>query len=159
MSTQLAVAPSRTLHPRAPSKSPASARVMSAGESFDVRRRELNALTLELIMTLKMEQILLLRHSFEQHGGVVSVSQFVAIMASHLDVAALKTTPDMLMRSLVELFDSMDLDGDSELDFEELLTTVVHIGMAATEHLLLTPSASTAPGQRTWCPCSRLTGR
>lgn len=44
-----------------------------------------------------------------------------------------------LIRSLVELFDSMDLDGDGELEFEEYTTTIVHMGMAATEHLLLTP--------------------
>jgi len=40
----------------------------------------------------------------------------------------------------------MDLDGDRELEFEELLTTVVHIGLAATEHLLLTPIAAYREG-------------
>jgi len=88
---------------------------LSAGAAYDSRRRELSSLTLELIMTLRMEQILRLRDSFEAHGGVVSVAQFVAIMAAQLDVRRLHTTPDMLLRSLVELFEAMDLDGDGEL--------------------------------------------
>ena len=114
---------------------------MTAALAYDARRRTLSALTLEMIMTLRMEQIVKLRDSFEQHGGVVSVAQFVAIMAGQLEIDKLHTTPDILLRSLVELFDSMDLDGDGELEFEELLTTVVHMGLAATEHLLLTPIA------------------
>jgi hypothetical protein len=90
----------------------AQTNALTAGELHDVKRRELSNLTLEMIMGLGMKQILALRGSFESHGGVVSISQFVAIMASHLDVAKLKlATPDMLIKSLVELFDSMDLDG------------------------------------------------
>jgi hypothetical protein len=40
----------------------------------------------------------------------------------------------------------LSFSGDGELEFEELLTTVVHMGMAATEHLLLTPISPYRPG-------------
>ena len=70
----------------------------SAGLAYDARRRTLSALTLELIMTLRMNQLLKLRESFDQHGGVVSVAQFVGIMAAQLDIDKLHTTPDIVSR-------------------------------------------------------------
>jgi len=120
---------------------------MTHGEIYNRKRRELSSLTLDLIMTLRMNQIVSLRNAFEKHGGTVNVAQFVAIMCAHIESSKdIKAKPDLLLRSLVELFDSMDLDGDGELEFEELLTTVVHMGLAATEHLLLSPISLYRPG-------------
>ncbi len=33
-----------------------------------------------------------------------------------------------VVQCLIELFDSMDLDGDRSLEFEEFLSTIVHLG-------------------------------
>jgi len=49
------------------------------------------------------------------------------------------SSPTLFIQSLIELFEAMDLDGDQSLEWEELLSTIVHMGMGATDHLVLSP--------------------
>lgn len=72
-------------------------------------------LTLNLIMTLDVGQIRNIRNAFMRFGDQVSLPEFVQIMRSFLRVDELGASPQMLVWSLVELFHSMDLDGDANL--------------------------------------------
>ncbi len=135
--------------------------------TYDKRRRATTRLTLNLIMTLDAQQIRSIRNEFFRfEGATVSLPQFVQIMRTHVPHTQLHTTPLKLVQSLVELFDSMDLDGDRSLvgcthyhyllaclcslaladcyrthtqDFDEFLATIVHMGMGAADHLVISP--------------------
>lgn len=54
-------------------------------------------------------------------------------------VEALACTETDLVLALTDLFDSMDLDGNHMLDFEELLATIVHMGMGAAHTFMVAP--------------------
>ncbi len=108
--------------------------------TYDKKRRATTRLTLNLIMTLDAGQIRSIREAFYRYeGATVSLPQFVDIMRTHIKSEDLNTTDSKLVQSLVELFDSMDLDGDRSLDFDEFLATIVHMGMGAADHLVINP--------------------
>ena len=108
---------------------------------FDLRRKAIARLTLTLIMQLTIEQIRAIRAEFDGYEGGVDLCQFVYVMTKHVYSPQLsfKPSPSLFIQSLIELFEAMDLDGDHSLEWEELLSTIVHMGMGATDHLVLSP--------------------
>jgi hypothetical protein len=77
-----------------------------------------------------------------------SQPEFVEVMLRHLRLTQLHTTPLMLVWCLNELFDSMDLDGDKSLEFDEFLATVVHMGMGGSDQMVLDPAKTYDEGKR-----------
>ena len=115
--------------------------LLSPRTSFDMKRKAIARLTITLIMQLNIEQIRAIRAEFDDYPLGVNMAQFVHIMTKHIYSATLAglATPTLFVQSLIELFEAMDLDGDQSLEWEELLSTIVHMGMGATDHLVLSP--------------------
>ena len=118
-----------------------SGSLLTPRTSFDCKRKAIARLTITLIMQLNIEQIRAIRAEFDDYPLGVNMAVFVHIMTKHIYSASLAgiATPTLFIQSLIELFEAMDLDGDQSLEWEELLSTIVHMGMGATDHLVLSP--------------------
>ena len=128
--------------------SQSGASLLTPRTSFDMKRKAIARLTITLIMQLNIEQIRAIRAEFDEYPLGVNMSQFVHIMTKHIYSPQLASmaTPTLFIQSLIELFEAMDLDGDQSLEWEELLSTIVHMGMGATDHLVLSPINPYRPG-------------
>jgi len=90
-------------------------------------------------MTHSLRQIRKIRADFLCYENSVTLPEFVKIMRSHVELAGVHCSTEEIVRSMVELFRSMDMNGDRTLAFEEFLATVVHMGINATQKIVVNP--------------------
>ena len=131
--------------------------VMSPRTEFDRYRKKADRLAMNLIMTLDSVQIAAIRVDFNRHENEeVSLPEFIEIMFSHLRLGELDASPQLLVRALIDMFLIMDLDGDNALKFDEFLVTIVHMGMNATDQLMMAPILPYVPSLVSYCVCLSL---
>ncbi|XXQ36767.1 EF-hand domain-containing protein [Plasmodiophora brassicae] len=96
-----------------------------------VRARD--GLTLDVIRSLDAGVIQRIKDVFLRcDGESLNMAQFVELLSSGIaDRLGGATTRRDLVASLVDLFKSMDLDSNMDLEFEEFLATVIQLGMAS----------------------------
>jgi len=119
---------------------PPAAPVETPRSKYDRKKKACNRLVLNLIMTLDAAQIEGIRGDFNLHpDSSVNLAQFVKIMLRNVSLNELRVTQDELVSGLTELFNSMDLDGNHSLEFEEFLATIVHMGLGGVDVHQLNP--------------------
>lgn len=69
----------------------------------------------------------------------ITLDQFIKIMLEYSRPEDLDTPKSEIVSALMRLFEDIDIDGDNLLTFEELLATIVHMGLGGAEHLSLNP--------------------
>jgi WD40 repeat protein len=122
-------------------------------------RRVLNSSILSLIMGLTLSQITAIRSKFSlysQYKQGVNLLEFIQIIITSLHTVPMDNL--LLIESLYELFDTMDLDSSGLLEFEEFLSCIVFIGLSAVDQLVLsnishyragpTVSVTSTPGNK-----------
>jgi hypothetical protein len=121
-----------------------SASNLSPRKKYNKNRKKLSRFTLNLIMTLDVNQIKAIRESFNGEG--LSLDRFVEVMCQHLRRSELGVDDKTLVHSLIDLFSDMDLDGDQSLEFEEFFACIIHMGMGAAENFSTDPIKSYKEG-------------